>query len=423
MTTDNAPSFDARGAMFDHNANTAIKLNALMIKRNLMRFSLVIPALNEEEAIASTLRRALAARQSVLANTPVTEMTVVFVNDGSTDRTQEIVDQPEFAEVVKVRFEKNRGYGAAIKAGWRAADAELLGFMDADGTCDPEFCVPLIQRLLEKEADVVLAARLGPETRMPWIRQVGNRLFAGLLGAVSGQELTDSASGFRILRRDSLRLLTPLPDGLHFTPAMSSIALLDPRVRIEEVPMPYEERTGRSKLSVIKDGLRFLFIILFTTAAYNPIRSFLVTALAAALGFAGLAGLALARGSAAPVVIALVGGIAVLLLVGAGVTVHQLNFLLLGPIRRDKPYERALQRLLNYKRLLLAGLALSVCSAVGLAVWVALADEGLAVAAGLLGLLLLGLMLMVGGVMMRVIWVVGQRQAALVTDSRSQGQR
>jgi glycosyltransferase involved in cell wall biosynthesis len=382
-----------------------------------MRFSLVVPALNEEEAIASTLRRALAARARVLAETPVTAMTVVFVNDGSTDGTQTIVDQPEFAEVVKVRFEKNRGYGAAIKAGWRAADAGLLGFMDADGTCDPEFCVPLIQRLLETDADIVLAARLGPDTKMPLIRQLGNRLFAGLLGAVSGQDLTDSASGFRILRRDSLRLLTPLPDGLHFTPAMSSIGLLDPRVRIEEVPMPYEERTGKSKLSVLKDGLRFLFIILFTTAVYNPIRSFLVAALAVALGFAGLAGLALVAGAGdAAMVIALVGTAAVLLLVGAGVTVHQLNFLLLGPIRRDNPLERALQRLLRYKGLLAAGLGLSLVALVGLAAAVAFAGAALGAVVWLLGLLFVGLLLMVGGVLMRVIWVVGQRQAALTAD-------
>jgi glycosyltransferase involved in cell wall biosynthesis len=356
-----------------------------------MRFSLVIPALNEEEAIASTLRRALAARKSVIERTAVTEMKVVFVNDGSTDRTQEVVDQPEFAEVVKVHFQKNRGYGAAIKEGWRVTDSELLGFIDADGTCDPELCVPLIQRLVDKKADVVLAARLGPETKMPWVRQLGNRLFARLLGAVSGQDLTDSASGFRVVRRDSLRLLSPLPDGLHFTPAMSSICLLDPRIRIEEIPMPYEERTGESKLSVVKDGLRFLFIILFTTAAYNPIRSFLAAALVAALGFAGLA--------------------------GAGVTVHQLNFLLLGPIRRDNPYERALQWLLSYKRLLVSGLLLSVASVLALAVVVSSASANLTAVAGLVGALLLGLMLLVGGVVMRVIWVVGQRQAALTADS------
>jgi glycosyltransferase involved in cell wall biosynthesis len=95
-----------------------------------MHFALVVPALNEEGAIEGTLRRCLAARERVCAETPVSEMTVVFVNDGSTDRTQEIVDRIESDHLVKLRFEKNRGYGAAIKAGWQATDAELLGFID-----------------------------------------------------------------------------------------------------------------------------------------------------------------------------------------------------------------------------------------------------------------------------------------------------
>ena len=378
-----------------------------------MRFSLVIPALNEEDSIAGTLRRALAARASVLRDTPVTEMVVVFVNDGSTDRTQEIVDQPEFADVVKVRFAKNRGYGAAIKAGWAAADADLLGFMDADGTCDPEFCVPLIQRLVATDADVVLGSRLGSDTKMPWIRQFGNRLFARLLGTLSGQELTDSASGFRILRRGSLRLLSPLPDGLHFTPAMSSIALLDPRLQIEEVPMPYEERMGRSKLSVLKDGLRFLFIILFTTAVFNPIRSFLFAGFVTILGFAVLLGFAWGAGGETASLVAVSGAVSLMLLVGAGVTVHQLNFLLLGPIRSDNPQEKLLQQLLSYKRLLSVGAVVTGLSALLLGAWLVSVGSAAWVSTVLLGLLLLGLTLMIGGILMRVIWVVGQRQAAL----------
>lgn len=237
-----------------------------------MRFALVIPALNEEEAIAATLRRALAARRLVLEKTPVTDMVVVFVNDGSTDATQQIVDGPEFQEVVKVRFPHNRGYGAAIKAGWKAVDAELVGFMDADGTCDPNFAVPLLERLLESGADVVIAGRMNPLSKMPRVRKLGNAFFARLLALFSGRRLSDSASGFRIVRRSSLRRIAPLPDRLHFTPAMSSICLMDDRLRIEEVPMRYEERIGRSKLSVVRDGLRFLDTMLLAGVVYRPAR-------------------------------------------------------------------------------------------------------------------------------------------------------
>lgn len=234
------------------------------------RFTIVIPALNEEDAIGETLRNVLQARQSIIDGTPVTKVNVVVVNDGSTDRTQEIAES--FAEVTVIRFEQNRGYGAAIKAGFAAEDSELVGFMDADGTLRAESWIPLVSKLFDENADVVLGARLNPESEMPLIRRIGNWGFARLLGMISGQPLTDCASGMRVIRRSSLKYLMPLPDGLHFTPAMSCNALLDRRLKICEHPVPYSERVGNSKLSVAQDGIRFLSIILLTGCFYNPLK-------------------------------------------------------------------------------------------------------------------------------------------------------
>ncbi len=234
------------------------------------RFTIVIPALNEEQAIGGTLTDVLQARRRIVEETAVTKVHVVVVNDGSTDRTQEIAEG--FDEVTTIRFAKNRGYGAAIKAGFKADDSELVGFMDADGTLQAESWIPLIKRLFEENADVVLGARLNDQSEMPLVRRLGNWGFARLLGFISGRPLTDCASGMRVIRRGSLKYLMPLPDGLHFTPAMSCNALLDRRLKISEVPVPYAERVGRSKLSVLNDGMRFLTIILLTGCFYNPIK-------------------------------------------------------------------------------------------------------------------------------------------------------
>lgn len=387
-----------------------------------MRFALVIPALNEEQAIADTLQRALASRENVLSQTPVTQMTIVFVNDGSTDRTQQVVDQPQFNDVVKVRFEKNRGYGAAIKAGWQATDADLVGFIDGDGTCDPDFCVPLINRLCESGADVVLAGRLNPESQMPLIRKVGNILFARLLGLVSGKDLTDSASGFRVVRRSSLKLMSPLPDGLHFTPAMSCICLLDPRLRIEEVPMPYKERIGRSKLSVVKDGLRFLYIILFSACCYAPIKTMTGASMLASIGWAVLIWLTLAAGGSQGVaaVFGLTGAVMMLLLVASGIVVHQLNFLLIGPRRHVGVAERALQSMLQYKRLMVIGAATTAVGVIGMVVYGIGATgnrmDKLIMSMELAMLIVIGGSMLIGSVIVRVIWAVGEKQKALTRD-------
>jgi glycosyltransferase involved in cell wall biosynthesis len=381
-----------------------------------MRFALIIPALNEEDAIAGTLRRALAAREKVVSETAVTEMSIVFVNDGSTDGTQAVVDHPEFEEVIKVRFSQNQGYGAAIKAGWQATDADLLGFIDADGTCDPDYSVPMIRCLTRTGADVVLAGRLSPESKMPRIRKVGNILFAKLLGAVSGKKLTDCASGFRVVRRSSLRLISPLPKGMHFTPAMSAICLLDPRLRIEEVPMPYRDRIGRSKLSVIKDGLRFLYVILFTVCCYTPLRTMLLVA-GAWLALLGLlmAALAALGASTANPFLALGGATVAMLAVWTGVVCHQLNFLLIGPRRFMGRIEPMLQKFTEYKLLILSGLGVLAAGLIGLATLSAsrLATSPAALMS-MVFLMSLGATTTLVGVIVRLVWAVGEKQKALL---------
>jgi hypothetical protein len=77
----------------------------------------------------------------------------------------------------------------------------------------------------------------------------------------------------RVFRRDALETLYPLPDGLDFTPAMSTRALYE-ALRVLEVPIPYRERVGRSKLNVARDGLRFLRSIVWTAMLYNPLGIF-----------------------------------------------------------------------------------------------------------------------------------------------------
>jgi glycosyltransferase involved in cell wall biosynthesis len=247
--------------------------------------SIVIPAYNEEEGIASIIERTLAARQTIQTRAGMATVEVLVVDDGSTDRTAEIARG--FPEVRLLQLARNRGYGAAIKAGFSEATGDLLGFLDADGTCNPDFFADLCLALEAEKADVVVGSRLGSISDMPALRRLGNRLFAGLIEVWSGVPITDSASGMRVLRRTALPRLYPLPDGMDFTPAMSSLAIFDPHLRIVEVPMPYAERTGRSKLRVVRDGLRFLRIIVDTALTYRPLRF---------LGAAGLLALVLGLG-------------------------------------------------------------------------------------------------------------------------------
>ena len=243
--------------------------------------SVVIPAYNEENGISEIAKRVLAV-EPALKNAGVDKLELLVVDDGSKDKTAEVASG--IPGVTLIRHPKNKGYGAALKTGFSKASGELIGFLDADGTYPPEYFPQLCQAAL-RGTDLVIGSRMaGADSQMPVTRRVGNFLFANLLTILGRQKVTDSASGMRVFKREILEQIYPLPDGLNLTPVMSTRALHE-GIKIEEVPIPYSERVGRSKLSVIRDGRIFLQSMVWTALSYNPVRI---------LGLLGLVGVGIA---------------------------------------------------------------------------------------------------------------------------------
>ena len=230
--------------------------------------SMVIPALNEEDGIIDIMERVLATR-AALCLAGIEELELIVVDDGSTDRTAEIVASQ--ASVRLVKHPTNLGYGAALKSGFRVARGQLLGFLDADGTYPPEYLPELCKAILGGADVVVGSRRSGASSEMPPVRRLGNFIWSNLLSVLAGQRVVDPASGMRIFRREALEYIYPLPDGLNFTPVMSTRTAHE-ELKVVELPIPYKERLGRSKLSVVRDGVRFLQTILWTALNYNPVR-------------------------------------------------------------------------------------------------------------------------------------------------------
>ncbi len=232
-----------------------------------MILSIVIPVYNEEEAVEKVLRRCLEAKDSILKESAV-DMEILVVDDGSKDNTAGVV--AGFERIKLIRHPKNMGYGAALLTGFEAAEGELIGFLDGDGTCDPMSFRELYKKLTEDGCDLVIGSRLGKMSDMPGFRKLGNMVFAKLINFLGNSDITDSASGIRIFKREILPEIKPLPSGLHFTPAMTSRAIFGGKIKLAEVPVVYAERLGTSKLSVLRDGLRFLYVILEIATSYAP---------------------------------------------------------------------------------------------------------------------------------------------------------
>ncbi|WP_298003488.1 MULTISPECIES: glycosyltransferase family 2 protein [Anaerolinea] len=394
--------------------------------------SIVIPAYNEEHGIAEIMNRVLQIRDE-LKKVGIFEMELLVVNDGSRDRTAEEASKvaEQFDCVRVLSHPKNRGYGAALKTGFNEARGELIGFLDADGTYPPEYFPQLCLAALNG-ADLVIGSRMaGAESKMPLTRRIGNIIFANLLNVLGWQRITDSASGMRVFRKEILRRLSPLPDGLNLTPVMSTRAVHE-GIKMVEVPIPYSERVGRSKLSVIRDGTRFFQSMVWTVLGYNPVRVLGILGLAGVIpaGLIGL-GLVVARlmgittlgpWGVVAVFTALVLGVTGVSLFALGATFNYIVSLFYKiPIRQGlfgKPiFKKPLEQQFGWMGLLsvLGGLIIGVVSLVlGLSGW-EITRLWLYLLGGAL-LTLVGVQLMIYWILIRILGELSQRELLTEKD-------
>ena len=220
--------------------------------------SVVIPAFDEEQGIADVITR-------LAASGPWRE--ILVVDDGSKDRTAE---RAAAAGARVVRHPYNKGNGAAVKTGIREAAGDVVLLMDADGQHDPAEAMAVVSPV--GEHDMVIGARRSGDQSLT--RAAGNRAFTALASWLTGRPIPDLTSGFRAARRDRLlEVIHLLPNGFSY-PTTSCLAFLKAGFNVLFVPITARPRIGRSKIRVMRDGVRFLLIILKIVTLYSPMKVF-----------------------------------------------------------------------------------------------------------------------------------------------------
>lgn len=226
--------------------------------------TVVVPAYNEEGAIAPQIENVRAVMER--SGRP---WELIVVDDGSTDAT---ASQAEQTGARLIRLGRNRGYGAALKAGIAAAQHELIVITDADGTY-PSQAIPA---LLEHAAhhDMVVGARIGENVAIPLARRPAKWVLGRLASYMAGQEIPDLNSGLRVMKKSLVEKFEHLlPSGFSFTTTIT-LALLCSDYSVYYHAIEYHKRVGRSK---IRPGhaYQFLMLILRTIVYFNPLRFFL----------------------------------------------------------------------------------------------------------------------------------------------------
>ena len=233
-----------------------------------MRLSIVLPAKNESAAIGSTVA-------GIRQQYPDTaEVEVLVVNDGSTDDTAAVAAAAG-ARVVHHPYSK--GNGAAIKTGARAAQGEVLVFMDADGQHDPADIPRLLDQLRQGHDMVVGARQKGSQASVG--RGLANGLYNRLASWMTGHKVEDLTSGFRAVRADKFReFLYLLPNGFSY-PTTSTMAFFRAGYSVAYIPIHAAKRIGKSHIRLLRDGTRFLLIIFKIGTLFSPLKIFAPVAL------------------------------------------------------------------------------------------------------------------------------------------------
>lgn len=227
--------------------------------------TVVIPAKNEEGALPGVLERI----HGMFAKRGHETYEVVVVDDGSTDGT---ADAASKAGARVVRHPYSMGNGAAVKAGMRAAKGAVLVTMDADGQHAPED-VPKLLDAMAGYAMVVGARSKGTGTGVH--RGLANAAYNALASYVVGRRVEDLTSGFRAVTTEHARRFIYLLPNTFSYPTTITLAFFRSGLPVRYVGIEARKRIGRSHIRLLKDGSRFLIIILKITTLFSPLKVFL----------------------------------------------------------------------------------------------------------------------------------------------------
>jgi hypothetical protein len=206
------------------------------------KISLVIPCYNEEAGIAEILKRISSLFDEV-----------IIVDNASTDGTSEKARRLG----AKVVFEKQKGYGQAYAAGFRAASGDIIVAMDGDNSYPIEEAGRLINFLLANDFDFVSGCRfpLQQKNAMATLNKVGNYILTLVFCLITFKKIKDSQSGMWVFKREILKEMKLKSRGMAFSEEIKMEAILNKNIKFAEVPIDYSERIGWVKLKKWKDGL------------------------------------------------------------------------------------------------------------------------------------------------------------------------
>ena len=226
-------------------------------------FSIIVPAFNEADSIIETLSELQRFEG---------EYEIIVVDDCSTDNTYNLA---QGFDVILVKHEINRGYGAAIKTGVKIARHNIIVITDADRTYPNDLIPKLVDEFVNYNLSMVVGARTGKNVNIPLIRKPPKLVLNKLANYLTGVQIPDLNSGLRVMDRNVIiKFLDFICDGFSFTTTIT-LCMLTNNYQVKYLPINYYKRNGSSKIKPIRDTLNFLQLIIRTCMYFDPLKIFI----------------------------------------------------------------------------------------------------------------------------------------------------
>jgi len=201
----------------------------------MMTLSVVIPVFNEENTIKETIRQ--------VQETNI-DKEIIIVNDGSTDKTGQILENLKGDNVRVLSHDKNLGKGRALKTGFNQARGDIVIIQDADLEYDPKEYPRLIEPIIKGSADVVYGSRLSggrPQRVYLFWHKLGNNVLSLLTNILYNTTLTDMETGYKVFRREVLKDIEIKSRDFTFEPEITA-KIFKKKCRVYEIPISYYGR-------------------------------------------------------------------------------------------------------------------------------------------------------------------------------------
>ncbi|MDX9851714.1 MAG: glycosyltransferase family 2 protein [Anaerolineaceae bacterium] len=231
-----------------------------MNRDSMQKLSVVIPVYNEEQFVSTTIQRVLDVTMEGL------ELELVVVDDGSKDRTVEILQQlaVEHPQIKVFQQPVNMGKGAALRRGFKEATGDIILIQDADLEYDPSDYPNLLKPILDGNADVVYGSRFlgGPHRVLYFWHYNGNRFLTFLSNITTNLNLTDMETGYKVFRANVIKEIPLKSNRFGFEPEVTA-KLARRGWRMFETPISYFGRSyAEGKKIGWKDGFQAIYCII-----------------------------------------------------------------------------------------------------------------------------------------------------------------